>query len=76
MLSGRKTDKTAIFSILGLDSVIDISSRVGVSSLVSDIGGLVLFAFSIASVFLLSRKKRAASPIPHPDERDSSFHAL
>ena len=47
----------AVFSILGLDSIIDISSRVGISSLVSDIGGIIIFAFSITSVFLLSRKK-------------------
>lgn len=50
----------ALLAVFGIDSVIDLSGRLGIPAAVSNIGGLVLFAVIILTVlkFSLWRKRR------------------
>ena len=48
----------AFFAIFGLDKVIDLSARLGISPLVSNIGGLILLALIILSVLKFSVWKK------------------
>ncbi len=48
----------ALFAVFGLDKVINLSERFGISPLVSDIGGLVLFAVTIFTVLKFSVWKK------------------
>ena len=48
----------AFFAIFGLDKVIDLSARLGISPLVSNIGGLVLLGLIILSVLKFSVWKK------------------
>lgn len=48
----------ALFAVFGLDKAINLSERFGISPLVSDIGGLVLFAVTIFTVLKFSVWKK------------------
>ncbi len=50
----------ALFAVFGIDKVVDLSGKLGISPLVSNIGGLVLFAVIILTVlkFSLWRKRK------------------
>ena len=50
----------ALLAVFGVDSVIDMSAKLGISPLVSNVGGLVLFGIIIATVlkFSLWKKRR------------------
>lgn len=50
----------ALLAVFGIDSVIDMSAKLGISPLVSNVGGLVLFGIIIATVlkFSLWKKRR------------------
>ncbi len=50
----------ALLAVFGVDQVLDLSGKLGISSVVSDIGGIVLFAVIILSVlkFSLWRKRK------------------
>ncbi len=50
----------AVFAVFGLDKVIDLSATLGISPVVSNIGGLVLFGIIILTVlkFSLWRKRK------------------
>ena len=50
----------ALFAVFGIDKAIDLSGKLGISPLVSNIGGLVLFAVIILTVlkFSLWRKRK------------------
>ena len=50
----------ALLAVFGLDKAFDLSAKLGISPLVSNIGGLVLFAITVLSVlkFSLWRKRR------------------
>ncbi|MBE7026647.1 MAG: oligopeptide transporter, OPT family [Ruminococcaceae bacterium] len=50
----------ALLAVFGLDQVFDLSAKLGISPIVSDIGGIVLFAVIILSVlkFSLWRKRK------------------
>lgn len=50
----------ALFAVFGLDKVIDLSAKLGISSTVSNIGGLVLFAIIIFTLlkFSILRKRK------------------
>ncbi len=50
----------AFLAVFGLDKAIDLSGKLGISPLVSDIGGIVLFALVVLSVlkFSLWRKRK------------------
>jgi len=50
----------ALLAVFGIDSAIDMSAKLGISPVVSNIGGLVLFAVIIATVlkFSLWKKRR------------------
>ena len=48
----------ALLAVFGVDSVIDLSGKLGISPLVSNIGGLVLFAIIIATVLKFSVWKK------------------
>ncbi len=51
----------ALLAVFGLDSVLDLSARLGIPAIVSDIGGIVLFAITIFTVLKFSLwKKRGA----------------
>lgn len=47
----------AVFAIIGLDKTVDLSSKLNISPLVSDIGGLVLFSVMIATIFIFTLKR-------------------
>ena len=50
----------ALLAVFGLDQVFDLSAKLGISPIVSDVGGIVLFAVIILSVlrFSLWRKRK------------------
>ena len=48
----------ALLAVFGVDSVIDLSGKIGISPLVSNIGGLVLFAIIISTVLKFSVWKK------------------
>ena len=48
----------ALLAVFGVDSVIDLSGKLGISPLVSNIGGLVLFAIIILTVLKFSVWKK------------------
>ena len=48
----------ALFAVFGIDSVLDLSGKLGISSTVSEIGGLVLFAIIILTVLKFSLWKK------------------
>ena len=48
----------ALFAVFGLDKVLDLSKKLGISPLFSNIGGLVLFAIIILSVLKFSIWKK------------------
>ena len=48
----------ALFAVFGLDKVIDLSAKLGISSTVSNIGGLVLFAIIIFSLLKFSALRK------------------
>ena len=50
----------ALFAVFGIDKAVDLSGKLGISPLVSNIGGLVLFAVIILTVlkFSLWRKRK------------------
>jgi len=48
----------ALLAVFGLESVIDISSKIGISPVVSDAGGLVLFGIIILTVLKFSLWKK------------------
>lgn len=48
----------AILAIFGVDKMIDLSAKLGISSTVSDIGGLVLFGIVILAVFKFTLWKK------------------
>ncbi len=50
----------ALFAVFGIDKAVDLSGKLGISPLVSNIGGLVLFAIIILTVlkFSLWRKRK------------------
>lgn len=48
----------ALLAVFGIDKIFDLSSKLGISTLVSDIGGLVLFAVIILSVLKFSVWKK------------------
>ena len=48
----------ALFAVFGLDKVLDLSTKLGISPLFSNIGGLVLFAIIILSVLKFSIWKK------------------
>ncbi|MBQ2614230.1 MAG: oligopeptide transporter, OPT family [Clostridia bacterium] len=48
----------ALLAVFGLDSVLDLSTRLGIPALVSNIGGLVLFAIIIATLLKFSVWKK------------------
>ncbi len=48
----------ALLAVFGLDSVLDLSARFGIPTLVSNIGGLVLFAIIIATLLKFSVWKK------------------
>ena len=48
----------ALFAVFGIDSALDLSGKLGISSTVSEIGGLVLFAIIILTVLKFSLWKK------------------
>ncbi len=48
----------ALFAVFGIDKVFDLSSKLGISAPVSDIGGIVLFAITILTVLRFSLWKK------------------
>lgn len=48
----------ALFAVFGLDSALDLSAKLGIPTVVSDIGGLVLFAVTIVTVLKFSLWKK------------------
>lgn len=48
----------ALLAVFGLDSVLDLSAKLGISPVVSNIGGLVLFAIIILTVLKFSLWKK------------------
>jgi len=48
----------ALLAVFGIDSAIDLSSKLGISAVVSNIGGLVLFAIIIATLLKFSLWKK------------------
>ena len=48
----------ALFAIFGIDKAIDLSAKLGISPLVSNVGGIVLFAIIILSVLKFSVWKK------------------
>ncbi len=51
----------ALLAVFGIDSMLDLSARFGIPAIVSDIGGIVLFAITIFTVLKFSLwKKRGA----------------
>ena len=48
----------ALLAVFGIDSAIDMSAKLGISPVVSNVGGLVLFAVIIASVLKFSVWKK------------------
>ena len=48
----------ALLAVFGIDSAIDMSAKLGISPVISNIGGLVLFAVIIASVLKFSVWKK------------------
>lgn len=48
----------ALFAVFGIDSVLDLSGKLGISSNVANIGGLVLFAVIILTVLKFSLWKK------------------
>lgn len=48
----------ALFAVFGLDKAIDLSAKLNISPIVSDIGGLVLFAITIVTVLKFSLWKK------------------
>ncbi len=50
----------ALFAVFGIDKVIDLSAKLGISGVVSNVGGLLLFAVIILTVlkFSLWRKRK------------------
>ena len=48
----------ALFAVFGIDKAIDLSGKLGISPLVSNIGGLVLFAITIFTVLKFSLLKK------------------
>ena len=51
----------ALFAVFGWDKVIDLSAKLGISSTVSNIGGLVLFAIIIFSLLKFSALRKRKS---------------
>ncbi len=48
----------ALMAVIGLDSVFDLSTKLGIPALVSDVGGLVLFGIIILTVLRFSLWKK------------------
>ena len=50
----------ALFAVFGFDRMIDLSAKIGISPVVSNVGGIVLFALTIVSLlkFSLLRKRK------------------
>ncbi len=48
----------ALLAVFGIDSVIDLSGRLGIPSVVMDLGGIVLFAITILTVLKFSLWKK------------------
>ena len=48
----------ALLAVFGVDKIFDLSGRLGISQMVSDVGGLVLYAIIILSVFKFSLWKK------------------
>ncbi len=48
----------ALLAVFGIDSVIDVSGRLGIPSVVMDLGGIVLFAITILTVLKFSLWKK------------------
>ena len=48
----------ALLAVFGIDQAIDLSAKLGISPVVSNIGGLVLFAVTVATVLKFSLWKK------------------
>ena len=48
----------ALMAVFGIDQIFDLSAKLGISSVVSDIGGIVLFAITILTVLKFSLWKK------------------
>jgi hypothetical protein len=48
----------ALFAVFGLDQMLDLSAKLGISPLVSEIGGLVLFGLIVLTVLKFSLWKK------------------
>ena len=48
----------SVFAVFGLDKALDLSARFGIPQVVSDIGGLVLFAIIILTLLKFSVWKK------------------
>ena len=55
---GRVGILLALLAVFGVDKVFDLSSKLGIPALVSDIGGIVLFAIIILTVLKFSLFKK------------------
>ncbi|MBR7165729.1 MAG: oligopeptide transporter, OPT family, partial [Clostridia bacterium] len=48
----------ALFAVFGLDTVVDLSAKLGISPLVANVGGILLFAVIVLTVLKFSLWKK------------------